>query len=91
MKILNFSIQEKESGVSLKYHQIQPFEEIDSLYQSGFRQFHCCNTLPCDKGGISGPILIPHTKKFISYIKNKYSDVEVIAGGGISDVHILHF
>ena len=65
------------------------FEEIDLLYKSGFRQFHCCNTLPCEKGGISGPILIPHTKKFITYIKNKYSDVEVIAGGGINNIKIL--
>ena len=86
IKLLNSG---KRKWCIVKISPNTSFKEIDSLYQSGFRQFHCCNTLPCDKGGISGTILIPHTKKFISYIKNKYSDVEVIAGGGISDIHIL--
>ena len=87
IKLLNSG---KRKWCIVKISPNTTFEEIDSLYQSGFRQFHCCNTLPCDKGGISGPILIPHTKKFISYIKNKNNDVEVIAGGGISDIHILN-
>ena len=41
------------------------------------------STLPHYDGGLSGRQIIPYASKFIRYIKKKYSDVEVIAGGGI--------
>ena len=66
--------------------KLSPFSsewEVDKLVEIGFRQFHCCNTLPHYDGGLSGRQIIPYASKFIRYIKKKYSDVEVIAGGGI--------
>ena len=58
-------------------------ELIDKFYNQGFRQFHCSNTLPILKGGLSGPSLRPYTSDLVKRIKSRYSDVEVIAGGGI--------
>ena len=59
-------------------------DSIDNYYKQGFRQFHCSNTIPIKEGGLSGPSLIPYTSKLLSYIKNKYKDCEVIAGGGVT-------
>ena len=55
---------------------------IDNFYKEGFRQFHCSNTLPTPTGGLSGPTLRPYTKNIVTYIKKKYPDTIVIAGGG---------
>ena len=57
---------------------------IDKLVDMGYTQIHASNTLPTDKGGLSGKILQPYTMKLVKYIKNKYPEVEVIAGGGIT-------
>lgn len=64
-------------------------ETIDKLYTQGFRQFHCCNTYPLALGGLSGPYLIPFVEQKIKYIKNKYKDCEIIAGGGIQNMETL--
>ena len=56
---------------------------IDDYYDQGFRQFHCCNTIPVSAGGLSGSSLVPFTTKNIKLIKEKYPDTTVIAGGGI--------
>ena len=64
-------------------------EDIDVLYDSGFRQFHCSNTIPLgEKGGLSGPSLIPYTSSLVKMIKEEYEDVTVIAGGGVSNKEI---
>ena len=57
--------------------------EIEYYYNMGFRQFHCCNTLPIEEGGLSGKSLKPHSLQLIREIKNKYDDVIIIGGGGI--------
>lgn len=59
---------------------------IDQYYKEGFRQFHCSNTLPVKEGGLSGKTLIPYNKKLIETITNKYDDVEIIGGGGITGI-----
>ena len=65
---------------------------IDSYYKQGFRQFHCSNTLPIKNGGLSGAVLIPFNNKLITYIKNKYNDTTIIAGGGIYNYDtLLHY
>jgi dihydroorotate dehydrogenase len=61
-----------------------PKETIDEFYKQGFRQFHCSNTLPVRNGGLSGETLIPYTTENTRYIKNKYTDAEVVCGGGIT-------
>ena len=58
-------------------------KHIDNFYQQGFRQFHCSNTLKTPRGGLSGDSLKPYTSELVTYIKNKYPDTTVIAGGGI--------
>ncbi len=63
---------------------------IDNYYKQGFRQFHCSNTLPSEFGGVSGKILIPYTNSLIQYIRNKYDDTIIIAGGGIYDYKTLN-
>ena len=64
--------------------------DIDRFYQNGFRQFHCCNTIPVKNGGLSGPSLIPYTMEKISYIVGKYPNCEVIAGGGIQNMDTMN-
>ena len=49
----------------------------------GFRQFHFCNTLPVENGGLSGKSLIPYTNKLSQYMKLNYNDCKLINGGGI--------
>lgn len=67
----------------LKLSPIIHFKEIDDYYNQGFRQFHCSNTLPIKKGGLSGPILKVFNKDLIKYIRNTYPSATIIAGGGI--------
>ena len=66
-------------------------QDMDDYYSQGFRQFHCCNTYPVALGGLSGPVLIPFVTEKIKYIKKKYKDCEVIAGGGIDNIKILDY
>ena len=66
--------------------------DIDKYYNMGFRQFHCCNTIPVPQGGLSGSSLIPFTTNKIMYINEKYKDSEIIAGGGIRYYNdVLHY
>ena len=60
-------------------------KDIDSFYKKGFRQFHCCNTIPVPEGGLSGKSIIPYTNEKIKFIKKNYNDTIVISGGGITE------
>ena len=60
-------------------------KEIDQFYQKGFRQFHCSNTIKTESGGLSGPSLRPYTTHLVKYIREKYPDAVIIAGGGIQN------
>lgn len=64
---------------------------IDSYYEKGFRQFHCSNTLPVKNGGLSGPILKKYNLSLIKYIKNKYPNSTIIAGGGIRNIKDIEY
>ena len=75
----------------VKLSPLEREHRIDQLYELGFRQFHCCNTYPITLGGLSGPVLISFVADKIKYIKNKYKDCEVIAGGGIQNISILKY
>ena len=56
---------------------------VDKLVNLGYNCIHASNTLPTEKGGLSGKIIVPYTMRLIDYIKNKHSHVTVIAGGGV--------
>ena len=76
----------------IKLPPVVEHSQIDTFYNLGFRQFHCSNTLKTKDGGLSGPILKPYTSNLIKYIKQKYPDSEVIAGGGIKTIDdIKHY
>jgi len=73
----------------VKMSPVSTKEDVDVLYKSGFRQFHCSNTISLgDKGGLSGSSLIPYTSNMVKMIKEEYEDVTVIAGGGVSNKEI---
>ena len=53
-------------------------------YQQGVRHFHMCNTVPCERGGISGAQLRPHSLEAIRWTRRHMpSDITIIGGGGI--------
>ena len=62
-------------------------ELIDNYYKQGFRQFHCSNTIPIDRGGLSGKLIMPFSHFMIKYLKKNYNDVEIIGGGGITNIN----
>ena len=67
-----------------KISPVTTFKELDKFIETfKFKQIHACNTLPIDRGGLSGKELIPYTTKFIKYLKFNFPKIEIIAGGGI--------
>jgi len=82
---LNHFLSNEREWCIIKLSPRTTDEHIDALYKEGFRQFHCCNTIPVKEGGLSGPSLKPYTIEKIAYIKNKYPDAQVISGGGIQN------
>ena len=60
-------------------------KQLDRIVKLGYTQIHASNTLPTEKGGLSGKIVAPYTLGIISFLKKNYPHVEVIAGGGVTD------
>lgn len=71
---------------SIKLSPLTDISLIDKYYKQGFKKFHCCNTLPTKYGGLSGISIQQYSFKLIEEIKTKYSDVEIIGGGGITTI-----
>ena len=64
-------------------------KEVDRFYDIGFRQFHCSNSIPVLNGGLSGKSLIKNNIKQIKELKYRFcDDIEIIGGGGITNVQI---
>jgi len=87
---LGLFLNDKRRWCIIKLAPKTKHEIIDEYYKQGFRQFHCSNTLPTPTGGLSGPALIPYTTNLVYYIKKKYPETEVIAGGGIQSIQQLN-
>lgn len=90
-------LNNKRDWCIIKLGPIETITTIDKLYNMGFRQFHCSNTVPTKNipnvdydGGMSGKVLIPYTTDLVKQISEKYSDVEIIAGGGIQNIETLN-
>lgn len=90
-------LNNKRKWCIVKLSPVDDIKRVDRLYKNGFRQFHCSNTMPTKllktptyPGGLSGPYLIPYTKKLVKEIKDKYPDTTIIAGGGIRNMDTLN-
>lgn len=46
--------------------------------------FHCCNTIPTPKGGISGKVLKPFALRGVRWLREKIPHAIIIGGGGVS-------
>ena len=79
-------INEERNWCIIKLSPLCEEQLIDKYYSMGFRQFHCCNTIPVDNGGLSGTSIKPYSFKLINYIKTNYNDTIVIGGGGIQSI-----
>ncbi len=58
-------------------------KQLDKIISLGYNSIHASNTIPTEKGGLSGKMIMPYTLKIIDYIKSNYRDIKVIAGGGV--------
>ena len=70
--------------------KVSPLTTVDELKylidDIGFKQIHCCNTLPVKEGGLSGKTLRPYVNKMIDVIRSNWGDsIEIIAGGGVNN------
>ena len=60
-------------------------ELVEYSVAKGIRRFHCCNTIPTERGGLSGHSLTPFVCSIIVSIKKEWPHVDVIAGGGVNE------
>ena len=73
-KMINQNIDKflcKRKWCIIKLSPLVTKQQIDNYYKQGFRQFHCSNTIPVEKGGQSGKEIIKYNEKTIPYIKKK--------------------
>ena len=68
--------------------KVSPFitgEELHYVIEKlNFRQIHLANTIPTNKGGLSGPALKQYVLQLIHYVRGMWGDhITIIAGGGI--------
>lgn len=49
----------------------------------GIKYFHLCNTIPVDRGGLSGKLLQLYTLPLIEMVKKEFPAAVIIGGGGI--------
>lgn len=89
-KDIDLFLNKKRKWCIIKLSPLTDFNLIDNYYEQGFKQFHCCNTLPIEKGGLSGPAIIPHSTNLIKKIREKYPDSEIIGGGGIKSLNEIN-
>lgn len=56
-----------------------------AAWDAGVRSFHCCNTIPVEKGGMSGKPLMPMSLDCIRTLRADFgSDALLLGGGGIT-------
>lgn len=69
--------------VKLPPHDVTALEMVERAIDVDVTYFHCCNTLPSERGGKSGRVLSYYSLHIIDVIKHRYPDVTIIGGGGI--------
>lgn len=74
--------------------KLPPTPMVDELaamcVDVGVRYLHLCNTIPTARGGESGRRLFALTLPIVERIAARYSDITIIAGGGIYDADQLN-
>lgn len=73
-------------GVIVKLPPVN-YEALAALaIESGVRTFHCTNTLPVPRGGLSGAPLKPVALSVVRHMRKTYGrDITIIGGGGIRE------
>ncbi|NJO65656.1 MAG: hypothetical protein HC836_48545 [Richelia sp. RM2_1_2] len=67
----------------LKISPLSTISDIKYYYELGAQYFHISNTLPTERGGLSGRELQKYTLPLIEQAKNYFSNIKIIGGGGI--------
>ena len=59
---------------------------VEQAVEQGVRSFHCCNTLPTPRGGISGKPLKPVALQCVRDLRERFPTLQLtlIGGGGIT-------
>lgn len=83
-----FTSSSKRKYCIVKVSPLTTIDELKFLIEEiGFKQIHCCNTLPVKEGGLSGKTLRPYVNKMINIIRENWGDsIEIIAGGGVENI-----
>lgn len=58
----------------------------EHAWKKGIRTFHCCNTIPSPKGGISGKPLKPVALRGVRLLRERFPHATIIGGGGITSL-----
>ena len=53
--------------------------------ECGVKTLHCCNTIPTERGGLSGDQVRWKTFAFVEMYRHLYPELTLIAGGGVYD------
>jgi dihydroorotate dehydrogenase len=89
-KLISYGLEnflnDKRKWCIIKLSPTTKIKKVDYYYNIGFRQFHCCNTIPIKEGGLSGPEIKKYSLPLIKSIKMKYPDTTIIGGGGIRTI-----
>jgi dihydroorotate dehydrogenase len=76
--------------VIVKLPPVNYGEMVRRAHDAGLRWFHCCNTIPVPRGGVSGKPLKPFSIRCIGDVREAASkagvsdEVRIIGGGGIT-------
>ena len=88
--IEKFLSTKRKTIVKLSPHADE--KQVDDLLEKGFNNFHCCNTLPTEHGGMSGSRLRNYVVRLCTIIKHlSYREIEIIAGGGITSIADIEY
>ncbi|APC96708.1 beta/alpha barrel domain-containing protein [Francisella frigiditurris] len=81
----NAKLFKKDKNLIVKFPPtIDANEKIKEYLAVGIKTFHLCNTIPTDKGGISGYPLQEYSLKAVREARKEFGNsVTIIGGGGI--------
>lgn len=90
--VFDFAVNKwgQTSGLIVKLPPVGWRPLVEHALNHGIHAFHCCNTLPTPRGGLSGPVLKQFSLEVISSIKTMFippdgtQPLVLIGGGGIS-------